>query len=218
LRGDIEALNEGIRPLRSEAIGVLHEEVLRLNRLVDDLHLLAISDLQTLPCLMAGDDAIDMLERLKVRFESRTLAAGLNLHVQWPANVIELKVQWDAGRIEQLMANLLENSLRYTHAPGQILVRLEFDEHLIRLVVEDSAPGVSDSHLPQLFEPLYRVDTARSNESGGSGLGLAICQVIAYAHEGHLTAAASGLGGLSLRLELPQMSGEIQTELTGATT
>jgi two-component system sensor histidine kinase BaeS len=116
------------------------------------------------------------------------------------------------------MANLLENSLRYTQAPGQILVRLEFDEHLIRLVVEDSAPGVSDSHLPQLFEPLYRVDAARSNESGGSGLGLAICQVIAYAHEGHLTAAASGLGGLSLRLELPQMSGEIQTELTGATT
>jgi two-component system sensor histidine kinase BaeS len=218
LRGDIEALNEGIRPLQPEAIGVLHEEVLRLNRLVDDLHLLAISDLQTLPCLMAGDDAIDMLERLKVRFESRALAAGLSLHVQWPANVIELKVHWDAGRIEQLMANLLENSLRYTHAPGQILVRLEFDEHLIRLVVEDSAPGVSDNHLPLLFEPLYRVDAARSNESGGSGLGLAICQVIAYAHEGHLTAAASGLGGLSLRLELPRMSGVIQTELTGATT
>jgi two-component system sensor histidine kinase BaeS len=62
------------------------------------------------------------------------------------------------------------------------------------------------------------VDAARSNESGGSGLGLAICQVIAYAHEGHLTAAASGLGGLSLRLELPRMSGVIQTELTGATT
>ena len=211
-------MNEGIRPLRPEAIVVLHEEVLRLNRLVDDLHLLAISDLQTLPCVMAGDDAIDMLERLKVRFESRALAAGLSLHVQWPANVIELKVHWDAGRIEQLMANLLENSLRYTHAPGQILVRLEFDEHLIRLVVEDSAPGVSDNHLPLLFEPLYRVDAARSNESGGSGLGLAICQVIAKAHGGHLTAAASGLGGLSLRLELPRMSGVIQTELTGATT
>lgn len=218
LRGDIEALNEGIRPLRPEAIVVLHEEVLRLNRLVDDLYLLAISDLQTLPCLMAGDDAIAMLERLKVRFESRALAAGLNLHVQWPANVIELKVHWDAGRIEQLMANLLENSLRYTHAPGQILVRLEFDEHLIRLVVEDSAPGVSDNHLPLLFEPLYRVDAARSNESGGSGLGLAICQVIAKAHGGHLTAAASGLGGLSLVLELPRMSGVIKTDLTGATT
>jgi two-component system sensor histidine kinase BaeS len=166
---------------------------------------------------MAGDDAIDMLERLKVRYESRALAAGLNLHVQRPANVIKLKVHWDAGRIEQLMANLLENSLRYTHAPGQILIRLEFEDHLIRLVVEDSAPGVSDSHLPQLFEPLYRVDAARSNESGGSGLGLAICQVIANAHGGQLTAAASGLGGLSLRLELPRMSVAMQTELTGAT-
>ena len=92
LRGDIEALNEGIRPLRPEAIGVLHEEVLRLNRLVDDLHLLAISDLQTLPCLMAGDDAIAMLERLKVRFESRVQAAGLSLHVQWPANETVLRV------------------------------------------------------------------------------------------------------------------------------
>ena len=159
-----------------------------------------------------------MLERLKVRFESRALAAGLNLHVQWPAHVIELRVHWDAGRIEQLMANLLENSLRYTHAPGQILVRLEFDEHIVRLVVEDSAPGVSDSHLPLLFEPLYRVDAARSYESGGSGLGLAICQVIANAHGGHMTVAGSGLGGLSLRLELPRMSEVMETELTGGTT
>lgn len=216
LRGDVEALNEGIRPLRPEAIEVLHEEVLRLNRLVDDLHLLAISDLQTLPCHMAGDDAVAMLQRLQGRYESRARAAGLSLRVQWPAHLAMLNVHWDTGRMEQLMANLLENSLHYTHAPGQVLVRLELDDHRIRLVVEDSAPGVSEGQLPQLFEPLYRGDAARDNRSGGSGLGLAICQVIAEAHGGQLTASASGLGGLALTLELPRTSDVLQAALTGS--
>jgi two-component system sensor histidine kinase BaeS len=214
LRGDIEALNEGIRPLRPEAIDVLHEEVLRLNRLVDDLHLMAISDLQILPCHMASDDAVAMVQRLQGRYESRARAAGLSLLVQWPANVAVLNVHWDAGRIEQLMANLLENSLCYTHAPGQVVVRLELDDNRIRLVVEDSAPGVSDDQLPQLFEPLYRGDAARGNRSGGSGLGLAICQVIAEAHGGQLTVSASGLGGLTLTLQLPRTSDVMQAPLT----
>lgn len=218
LRGDIEALNEGIRPLRPEAIKVLHEEVLRLNRLVDDLHLLAITDLQALPCHMASDDAMVMLQRLQARYESRARTAGLSLRVQWPANLDILNVHWDTGRIEQLMANLLENSLRYTHAPGQVLVRLELDDHRIRLVVEDSAPGVSDGQLLQLFEPLYRGDEAREKRSGGSGLGLAICQVIAEAHGGQLTASTSGLGGLALTLELPRTSDVLQVALTGSAT
>lgn len=218
LRGDIEALNEGIRPLRPEAIEVLHEEVQRLNRLVDDLHLLAITDLQALPCHMAADDAVAMLQRLQARYESRARTAGLSLRVQWPAYLAMLNVYWDTGRMEQLMANLLENSLRYTHAPGQVLVRLELDDHRIRLVVEDSAPGVSEGQLPQLFEPLYRGDAARDNRSGGSGLGLAICQVIAEAHGGQLTASASGLGGLALTLELPRTSDVLHAALTGSAT
>lgn len=215
LRGDIEALHEGVRPLQPQAIEVLHEEVLRLNRLVDDLHSLAISDLQKLPCHMTEDDAVSMVQRLQARYEGRARAAGLSLRVQWPANLAVLNVHWDVGRIEQLMANLLENSLHYTHAPGQVLVRLEQAENETMLVVEDSAPGVSFDQLPQLFEPLYRGDAARRSGSGGSGLGLAICQVIAQAHGGQVMASASELGGLKMTFKLPRPCGGLQTEITG---
>lgn len=204
LHGDIEALHDGVRPLRAEAIAVLREEVLRLNRLVDDLHLLAISDLQALPCQMSNDDAVEMVQHLYSRHEGRARAAGLSLHLQLPDDAQALSVRWDAGRIEQLLANLLENSLRYTQAPGQVKVLLQRASNGVRVVVEDSAPGVTAEQLSQLFEPLYRGDAARSGGSGGSGLGLAICQAIAKAHGGQLTASASALGGLRMTLDLPQ--------------
>jgi two-component system sensor histidine kinase BaeS len=173
LRGDIEALHDEVRPLRHEAVVVLHEEVMRLSRLVDDLHLLAISDLQTLPCHMDDDNAVAMMQRLQ-------------------------------GRYLELLANLLENALRYTSAPGQVRMRLAKVGIRVRVVVEDSAPGVPAEQLSQVFEPLFRGDAARSGGAGGSGLGLSICQVIAKAHGGQLVASASALGGLCVTLDLPQ--------------
>lgn len=210
LRGDIEALHDGVRPLRPEAIAVLHEEVLRLNKLVDDLHLLAISDLQALPCHRVADDALALVRRLHRRYEARARAAGLDLRLEVPDDLSaldELTVEWDAGRIEQLLDNLMENSLRYTESPGQILVRLACVEDGVRVVVEDSAPGVPASQRSQLFEPLYRGDAARRSGAAGSGLGLAICQTIAKAHGGRLVASASALGGLCLTLDLPRSTG-----------
>ncbi|TDM08052.1 MAG: hypothetical protein C4K60_00560 [Ideonella sp. MAG2] len=207
LRGDIEALHEGVRPLGPEAVAVLHEEVLRLNRLVEDLHLLAISDLQALPCHMQPDDALALLARLVRRYERRAQEAGLNLQLQGPEGLAELPVQWDARRIEQMLSNLLENSLRYTEAPGHLTLRLSMAAGLVTVDVEDSAPGVPAAMLPLLFEPLYRGDTARAQQPGGSGLGLAICAVIAKAHGGQVSASASALGGLCIRVTLPQWAG-----------
>jgi two-component system sensor histidine kinase BaeS len=207
LRGDIEALLDGVRPLRPEAIGVLHEEVLRMGKLVDDLHLLAISDLQALPCHFAAADAVALLQWLLRRFEARASAAGLSLGLQLPDSLTALAVHWDADRIEQLLSNLLENSLRYTDAPGQVLIRLQHAGTTVRVVVEDSSPGVAAAQLPQLFEPLYRGDAARARQHGGSGLGLAICEAIARAHGGQLAASASALGGLCITLTLPQRGG-----------
>jgi two-component system sensor histidine kinase BaeS len=192
--------------LRLEAIGVLHDEVLRIGKLVDDLHLLATSDLQALPCHFAPADALDLLQRVARRFEGRALAAGLTVKLQgWdgPPPPARLAVQWDADRIEQLLANLMENSLRYTDAPGQVRLGLQPAGDTVNLVVEDSAPGVPADQWPQLFEPLYRGDSARARQHGGSGLGLAICEAIARAHGGQLGASASALGGLCITVSLP---------------
>jgi two-component system, OmpR family, sensor histidine kinase BaeS len=205
LRGEIEALVDGVRPLHHQAMLSLQEEVLRIGALVDDLHLLALSDLKALPCQFAELNALRFVEGLAQRFESRAQAAGLTLTTV-PFDAPTQTVVWDSTRIAQLLGNLLENSLRYTDAPGRIVLAMKQVGDRIVIDIDDSAPGVAAADLPHLFEPLYRADAARSRHRGGSGLGLAICDAIARSHGGHITAGPSTWGGLHLQIDLPQVA------------
>ena len=109
-----------------------------------------------------------------------------------------------------MLGNVLDNSLRYTDAPGQAIVRLRSsDETKIVIEMEDTAPGVSAGDLPRIFEPLYRADVSRVRSNGGSGLGLAIAEQIAKAHRGAIRAEPSALGGVLFRLELPRNGDEV---------
>ena len=202
LQGELEALVDGVRPLRPEAVLSLREEVLRMAALVADLHLLAMSDLRRLPCHFAPGDAAQLLTETVQRFALRAERQGLTLVLEG-APLAPLPVVWDAQRIVQLLSNLLDNSLRYTDAPGRIVLALRHDATRLTIDIDDSAPGVPPADLARLFEPLYRADAARGRHRGGSGLGLAICEAIARAHGGRLDAAASTLGGLRVRIELP---------------
>jgi two-component system sensor histidine kinase BaeS len=208
LRGEIDALIDGIIALTPQAMLSLREEVLQLNALVDDLHLLAMSDLKALPCYFEEVDAERLLEGIVQRFALRAAQLGLNLTLDLEPET-PMMVRWDAKRIEQLLGNLLDNSLRYTDAPGQVRVKLRSgDESRVVMEVEDTAPGVSENDLPRIFEPLFRADTARGRSTGGSGLGLAICEQIAKAHHGVIRAEASALGGVLFHLELPRFGDE----------
>jgi two-component system, OmpR family, sensor histidine kinase BaeS len=206
LRGEIEALVDGVRPLRHEAMLSLREETLRIGGLVDDLHLLAMSDLQALPCRFAELDAAPFVQQLVARFEGRAVSAGLALTADVGSGVAQ-PVRWDRARIEQLLVNLIENSLRYTDAPGRVALSLVRDDERIVIDIHDSAPSVPAADLPRLFEPLYRADAARSRHRGGSGLGLAICDAIARSHGGGIAAGMSALGGVHVRVELPVSAG-----------
>ncbi len=206
LRGEIEALVDGVRPLRHEAMLSLREEVLRIGALVDDLHLLSMSDMNALPCHFAALDALPLMAHVAQRFQARAAAAGLTLSTELGATPA-LPVCWDRTRIEQLLSNLIENSLRYTDAPGRIVLAMTHDGERVLIDIDDSAPGVPAADLPRLFEPLYRADAARSRHRGGSGLGLAICEAIVRSHGGGITASLSALGGLHVRIELPVTAG-----------
>ncbi|QDL52987.1 HAMP domain-containing protein [Rhodoferax aquaticus] len=202
LRGELESIEDGARQPTPSVIGSLREEVMQLTRLVDDLHLLSVADMGQMPCHMAPGDANAALQRMAGRFETRAQQMGLVVDIVPCAQPIA--TQWDYGRIEQLLGNLLENSLRYTHAPGRIRIRWQASATALTLTVEDSAPGVAAVHLPKLFEPLYRVDAARGRTGQqGSGLGLSIVQAIVRAHRGSVKASASELGGLAVTLVLP---------------
>jgi two-component system sensor histidine kinase BaeS len=201
IRGEIEALLDGIRKADPGALESLHGEVLRLTKLVDDLHQLALADAGDLHCELRELDWRDALPPLLERYRPRAAAAGLEL--AWALGYEPAPVMADAGRLDQVVINLLENSVRYTEAGGRIAVVLAVRGGHAELSIDDSAPGVPPGAYARLFERLYRVDRARTRERGGSGLGLSICKALVAAHGGEIVAQPSALGGVRIRLRLP---------------
>lgn len=206
LRGELDAMLDGVRPLSIAALTSLNEEVLRLNDLVEDLHLLAVADLDGPICQFVETDASAVCRKAVDRFAEPALARSLHMRLDGVASA--LPVQWDPARIDQVLGNILTNSLRYTDAPGEIRLAVEPFGDAIRIVVEDSSPCPSIQDLPHLFEPLYRVDAHRNRTTGGSGLGLSICEAIMRRHKGTITASQSKLGGLKITMELPRIVSE----------
>ena len=197
LRGEIEALQDGVRPLDQAAVDSLGSEAARLARLVEDLHTLSMSDLGALTYFKETVDVSEIVEDV-IDPHRRTLAQrGLELKLDLQPSVMSA----DGERLAQLFANLLQNSMRYTDAPGTIAVRARSTGSRIRIDWEDSAPGVPAEALPRLTERLYRVEGSRSRSGGGSGLGLAIVNALVQGHGGTLETGASALGGLRVSIE-----------------
>ena len=202
LKGELEALEDGINPLNAEAVSSLQAEVARIGGLVDDLHELALSDAGALSYRQEPMDLVALLKRAGQAHKSRFESAGLRLEMQLPP--APAMVSGDSARLLQLIDNLLENCRRYTDAPGTVQVTLQETPAQWRLDVDDSAPGVPTELQHQLFDRFFRVDGSRSRATGGSGLGLAICRNIVQAHGGQITADASRLGGVRISIELPR--------------
>ena len=200
LRAEIEALIDGVRPVDAKALRSLHEEVAHLSRLTEDLHLLALSDLKALPLERHDIDLAAVARRVGARWEGPARDAGLALKIEGTGPI---SLNADEGRITQLCDNLLANSVRYTDRPGEVRIAVEKDRSAVRLIVEDSPPGVPPQGRANLFEPLYRPDAARSRAAGGSGLGLALARAIVEAHGGAIEARDSPLGGLRVIARFP---------------
>jgi two-component system sensor histidine kinase BaeS len=200
LRGELEALEDGVRVLDAQAVRSLQGEVRQLGQLVDDLYELALTDAGALSYRMAPLDLGALLGEIGDAHRHRVEAAGLTLSL----SLQPAWVQGDAGRLRQLFDNLLENSRRYTEAPGEICLSVQAEGRHWRIELADSAPGVPEAVLSQLFERFFRVEGSRNRATGGAGLGLAICRNIVLAHDGRIVARASGLGGVAIVIELPR--------------
>jgi two-component system sensor histidine kinase BaeS len=207
LRGEVEALQDGIRPLNRGALDSLHTEVLRLGGLVDDLYQLALSDVGALTYRKETLDLARLMEELAGKYRDDFAAAGIILTLSLPEGA-NTTVFADPSRLGQLFANLLDNSRNYTDPGGGSDIRLICTNDRATVEIEDSAPGVGEDDLEKLFDRLYRVEGSRNRAGGGAGLGLAICRNIAIAHEGSISARQSPRGGLLVRVELPLWRGK----------
>lgn len=207
LRGELEAVQDGARKPDEALIKNLLSEVLHLGRLVGDLHTLSMAEVGQLHCEFETQDAAPELVRITKRYA--VLAQAQGLLFQQSLQAISVMAHWDMRRMNQVMTNLFENSLRYTDSPGRIVVGWEVEKDEFRFTIEDTPPTVPSHALTQMFEPLYRADSARTrtnngaSDGSGCGLGLAIVRAIVEAHNGKIEASHSAMGGIKILLQIP---------------
>jgi two-component system, OmpR family, sensor histidine kinase BaeS len=202
LRGEIEALLDGIRPVTPETILSLHAETLRLNRLLEDLYQLALSDIGALTYRKEEIDPAEVLEDAVDNYRAEFARKHIGLTIDIPKRP-EIAAFADRERLYQLFANLLDNTLKYTDEEGELVVRLSYADGWTTIDFQDSPPGAAAASLERLFDRLYRVEESRSRASGGAGLGLAICRNIVEGHDGTIAAYPSPLGGIGIMVTLP---------------
>ena len=171
-------------PGAKQAVEAILGNARRLGGLVEDLLALSRIESGSVPLQMEPIAVGDLVQRLLRELDPRLRTGELETEVDAAADA---RVLADRGALEQVLANLLDNAIKYTAANGHITVRVRpAAEGRIRIEVEDSGMGIPRKDLPRIFERFYRVDPSRSRALGGTGLGLAIVKHQVQAMGGQL--------------------------------
>ena len=182
-------------------IGLIYEEARRLSRLVDDL--LALSRLEH-HSLMARRDPVDVGELLgavALQLKGRAEEARLTITVQHPPG---LGMASDPDLLREVLLNLVSNSIQYTPPGGQILLGADrAGQRLVSFMVRDTGIGIPADDVPRIFERFYRVDRARSRQSGGTGLGLAIAKHVVELLHGTIRVESTPGAGSTFWVDVP---------------
>jgi heavy metal sensor kinase len=171
----------------------------RMTALVEGLLTLARADAGKLDLVRQPVDLAQLIEESVTLF--RPLAAARKVTLR--ATLAPMEVRGDAGRLAQVVTNLLSNAVQYNKPGGEIEVRLARVAADTVLSVRDTGCGIPEADRPHLFERFYRVDKARSRASGGNGLGLAICKSIVEAHGGTIGFHTAEGRGTTFWVRLP---------------
>ncbi len=207
LRGEIEAMQDGIRDVTPDALDSLHFEVNHLSRIVQELHELSLLESETFNAKRVAVRPLEILKDILGSFRTLCDQRGLRIEADANPKVGKVTILADAGHLKQLFSNILQNALRYANEPGVLKVSHELLQDTVVLHFEDSGPGVPEESLHRLFDRLYRVDKARSRSEGGSGLGLSICRSIVEGYGGWIEAANAPGAGLRISMGFPLHKG-----------
>lgn len=204
IRAMVEALHDGVvddPEITQRYYRTIRNDVIALNRLIDDLFELAQMDaggfvLEKSPHSL-GDLLSDTLESFQALAEQNniTLAGEISPNLD--------PVTLNAPKIGRVLANLISNALRYTPKGGRVYVMAQRLPEGVRVTVSDSGPGFAPQDLPRVFEKFYRGEQARSRSTGGAGLGLAIAAGIVAAHNGRIWAENLPTQGAQVGFLLP---------------
>lgn len=204
IQGNLEGILDGIYEATPDHINATLEETRHLARLVDDLRTLSLAESGQLPLVRAPVNVQDLLSDVVVSFGAPAESKGIELQVTGNDETKELWIEGDAGRLNQVLSNLVMNALRHTPAGGQLTLAAERQGDHVRITVCDTGEGIAPEDLPFLFDRFWRGDRARTHTEGvGSGLGLAIARQLVQAHRGQITVESEVGRGTSFSITLP---------------
>jgi len=200
IRGQVEAIQDGIFPPDAEHLAPIHDETMLLNRLVEDLRTLALAEAGQLPLQKTEVDPAALVERVVAKFHPLTAAKSVTLQVDVPPELALTLM--DSQRIEQVLTNLLANAIRHTPAGGTVSVSARSDQDLV-VEVSDTGAGIAPADLPHVFDRFWRGDKSRARDRGGAGLGLAIARQLVEAHNGRIWVESEPNVGSTFGFVLP---------------
>lgn len=202
LLGRIEAAQDGVFSDQSANLTAMHEEALRLSRLLDDISSLA--DAQR-PGMLLERGPVD-LAALAGRQTAAMADQFARKHITLATELGPVVVDGDAGRLQQVLANLLSNALRYTDDGGRVTVRVfRFGGDAV-VEVEDTGIGIAEADQEHVFDRFWRGEKSRSRSTGGAGIGLAVVEGLVQAHGGDVRVASVPGEGSTFRVTLPAAS------------
>jgi len=202
LQGYTEALADGVMEPTPEMLRTVHEEIVRLSRLVADLDQLARGERDPRPLARAEVDLSAVVQRAVAIASPELASRNIAVRIEDATSVPSLMADPDA--IGQVVSNLMQNAARYTNDGGEVTIRLRAEHEWVRFEVENTGGEIPEDELPAIWERLYRVDRSRARSTGGSGIGLAIVRQIVESHGGTV-GARSGDGKTAIWFQLPIM-------------
>lgn len=202
IRAQLEAMQDGLMQADATSLASLHEEIVHLSAIIDDLQELSLADAGQLRLEIAPLAADDELRRAAAGVAPLAESGGVTVRVDVPPGVPALRA--DAQRLAQVLRNLMHNAIGHTPRGGTVTLRAGEAGERVALEVTDTGPGIDAEHLPHVFDRFYRADASRSRRTGGAGLGLAIARKLVEAMGGRIRADNRPEGGAVLTVELPR--------------
>jgi len=201
LRGNLESLQAGLMEPTPELLTSLHDEVLRLSRLISDLESVNLAEAGKLPLHPKEIAPAALLNHAAAAFHHEVAVREINFKVEVEKGLKNRLL--DEDRIIQVLINLLANAFKFTPDKGEVTLRAKEENGHLVVEIMDSGPGIPEEDLPFIFERFYKSERGRG---GGSGLGLSIAKSFIEAHGGRLTAANRPEGGSIFTFYLPPVT------------
>jgi len=199
IRGRLEGIVDGIYSADGSQVSLALEQTYLLERLVDDLRLLTLVETHQLQFEKSQIDLAKLAQHTLKIFSAEAREKNISLSLEMGGKNFQLEL--DPQRTEQVIGNLIGNSLRYIPSGGRIWLTLEETVGLLRLCINDNGPGVAKEDLPYLFDRFWRKERSRSRTTGGTGLGLAIAKQLVEAQGGTIEARNLPEGGFQVVME-----------------